>query len=323
MSLLIDVKNKKKFLSNLIPKTKFSKSAYFGFAVALLAAALSAIPNVFPKPLLDATGSEIIPNPIMLVFVLYVINGLFFTGVAKNNNPIKKIGRKAILLLIILGIVESSGTLTYTIGLQETSAINASILVNGETIFAILIGITIFRERLSRNEILPFLLIILGAIGIPLGLDLHEQEWSFSEFVFGDLLIVLSGFFYCLDTFIAKKIDCSISTKRIVHIMSCSGAVFSLVLMFLLEIPFDITLEQISVMSFVGIFGVGMTMIFFVMALRLIGAVRTVLIFSTATVFSVIYSIIHLSESITPFNIISVGIVIFGLYALRNRLGAD
>ena len=322
MSLSIDIRQKKIF-SKFYSNSKLKTSTTIGFVVAILAAAFSALPNVFPKSLMEENGLDIIPNPIMLVFVIYVVNGLFFTGIAKNKNPINKISKATIGLLVLLGIVESAGTLAYTVGLQETSALNASILVNGETIFAILLGITIFHERLSKNEILPFMLITVGAIFLPLSADIYNHGLDLTDFVFGDMLIVLSGFFYSLDTFIAKKIDASISTRRIVHMMSCSGALFTLFLMFLFDIPFDITLEQISIMSFVGFFGIGVTMLFFVMALRLIGAVRTVLIYSTTTIFSVIYSSLYLAEVVTLFNILSVGIVMFGLYALRNRLGAD
>jgi drug/metabolite transporter (DMT)-like permease len=322
MSLLGFRKNNS-ILSKFSSNSKLKKSTTIGVAVAILAAAFSALPNVIPKSMMDDNTSGIIPNPIMLVFVIYVINGLFFTGVAKNKNPINKIGKTTLLLLVLLGLVESAGTLAYTIGLQDSSAVNASILVNGETIFAILLGITIFRERLGKNEIFPFLLITVGAIFIPLGADLYEHDWQLTDFVFGDMLIILSGFFYCLDTFIAKKISHAISTRRVVHIMSCTGAVFTLFLMILFEIPFDITWDQISIMSFVGLFGIGITMMFFVMALRLIGAVRTVLIYSTTTIFSVIYSSLYLSEMITVFNFVSVGIIMFGLFVLRNRLGAD
>lgn len=323
ISVLLDFRKNNSILAKIRTSSKLKTSTTIGFIVAILAAAFSALPNVIPKSAMEESASGIIPNPIMLVFVAYVINGLFFTGVTKNKSPINKIGKSSLLLLVLLGVVESAGTLTYTIGLQESSATNASILVNSETIFAILLGITIFRERLGKNEILPFMLIIVGAIFIPLGDDMYQQNWQLTDFVVGDMLIILSGFFYCLDTFIAKKINSTISTRRMVHIMSCTGAVLALFLMIFFEIPFDITWEQISIMSFVGIFGIGLTMIFFVMALRLIGAVRTVLIFSTATIFSVIYSSLYLSEMITIPNIISVGVVMFGLFALRNRLGTD
>jgi drug/metabolite transporter (DMT)-like permease len=91
-------------------------------------------------------------------------------------------------------------------------------------------------------------------------------------------------------------------------------------MMFLLEIPFDISFEQFSIISVIGFLGIGVTMLFFVMALRLIGAVRTVLIYSSTTIFSIIYSSIYLSEEITIISIASVVTVMVGLVALRNRL---
>lgn len=313
-----------KYLTTTRLRTKLKLGTTLGFTLAVLAAAFSAMPTVIPKSLMDdATTGGITPNPIMIVFVIYVINGLFFTPIAKNSSPISKIRKKTIFMLILLGVVETTGTLFHTLGLKDTSALNASILSNGETIFAILIGITIFRERLNKKEVLPFLLIVLGTIILPVGSDIYSHGMILSNFVFADVLILLAGLFYCLDTFIAKHIDHSISTKRIVHVMSCSGAVFTLGLMLFLQIPFDISIDQISIAGLTGFLGIGVTMMFFVMALRMIGAVRTVLIYSTGTVFSVIYATTYLAESITMLNIFSLSIVIFGLYSLRTRLGKE
>ncbi|MBL4595244.1 MAG: DMT family transporter, partial [Robiginitomaculum sp.] len=151
-----------------------------GFCFAILAAAFSALPNVIPKEIMESSETEIIPNPLMLVFVIYVVNSLLFAPFSKLNkknrtkNSTKnciersiKMKRVTIILLISLGVVEASGTLSYTIGLQETSATNASILVNSETVFAILLGIMIFKEKLSKKEVLPLILIVLGSILIP------------------------------------------------------------------------------------------------------------------------------------------------------------
>lgn len=295
-----------------------------GFLFALLAAAFSALPNVIPKSMMGEQSAEIIPNPLMLVFVIYVANSLLFSPIRKQKKTQnKKIARTTLILLVLLGAAESAGTLSYTIGLQETSATNASILVNSETIFAILLGVMIFKEKLGREEMLPFFLIVIGSILIPVGADIHSNQWDFSDFMVGDLLIVLSGFFYCLDTFIAKKLDDSIKTRHIVHIMSCTGAIMTLGLMLFFQIPFDISLEQLSIMSIVGFLGIGVTMMFFVMALRLIGAIRTVLIYSTTTVFSIVYSVIVLAETTTILNIVSAASVMIGLFALRNRISAD
>ena len=302
------------------------KSVGVGFIIAVLAAAFSALPNVIPKPLMDEYAENgIVPNPLMLVFVIYVANSLLFSPFKKSQRRSAKIQSKkmTIILLILLGAVEASGTLSYTVGLQETSATNASILVNSETIFAILLGIMIFRERLGKQEMLPFFLIVFGSILIPVGTDMHHNNWEFSEFMMGDVLVILSGFFYCLDTFIAKKLDDSIKTRHIVHIMSCTGALMTLGLMVFFQIPFDIALDQLTVMSIVGFLGIGVTMMLFVMALRLIGAVRTVLIYATTTVFSIVYSALILSETITILNISSAACVLIGLFVLRNRIGSD
>ncbi len=298
-----------------------------GFLFAILAAAFSALPNVIPKSLMNEPSMDgsIVPNPLMLVFVIYVVNSLLFAPFRKSrtNTKCTKTGKMALFMLVLLGVAEASGTLSYTIGLQETSATNASILVNSETIFALLLGILLFKEKLSKHELLPFVLIVAGSVLIPIGADLQHNDWQLSNFMTGDLFIVLSGFFYCLDTFIAKKLSDSIKTRHIVHIMSCTGAVMALALMILFEIPFDITLEQISIMSFVGFLGIGVTMMFFVMALRLIGAVRTVLLYSTTTVFSLIYSAFIISENISALNMVSAGCVLIGLFVLRNRISSD
>ena len=57
--------------------------------------------------------------------------------------------------------------------------------------------------------------------------------------------------------------------------------------------------------------------------MKLIGAIRTVLIFSANTVFGLIYSMMYLGETLTLFNLTSVIFVIAGLYFLRTRISKD
>ena len=308
---------------SLLSKLRIT-GAGLGFLFALFAALFSALPNVIPKFIMNDTPTDIAPNPLMLVFVIYVANSLLFSPFKKQKKSHHKAVKKTtLILLVLLGAAETSGTLSYTIGLEETSATNASILVNSETLFAILLGVMIFREKLGRQEIFPFILIMVGSVVIPIGSDIHNNNWQLTDFVTGDLLILLSGFFYCLDTFIAKKLDDSIKTRHIVHVMSCTGAVMTLILMLFFQTSFLISLEDFSIMSMVGFFGIGVNMMFFVLALRLIGAIRTVLIYSTTTVFSIIYSFVFLSETITILNIVSAASVMIGLFALRNRISSD
>jgi len=134
----LKISNGYEILSKFKTKPKIKTATTIGFIVAILAAAFSALPDVLPKPLLDndLNGISTI-DPIALVFMFYIVNALVFTPLAKNKSPLKKIGKSTLFLLLILGVTECAGTLFYSIGLSETSAVNASILGNAETIFAI------------------------------------------------------------------------------------------------------------------------------------------------------------------------------------------
>lgn len=303
-----------------LPKIKTSTTV--GFVVAILSAALSSLPDVLSKPLVDPKVAGIAPvEPIMVVFIMYLATGIFFTPITrlqKSNAPVKK---SSYVVLMIYGVALACSTIAFSFGLKETSATNASILSNSEIVFTVLIGMIIFKEYLAKKEVLPFAIIAAGAIFLPIGSDIYAHRFAFSEFVFGDIMIVVSGFIYCLCTFIAKHAS-NVKTTRVVQIMSLSGALFCFILMLVLQIPFVVDPSNLPILSFVGIAGIGGSVLFFVMAVRLIGAVRTILIFSSATVFGVVYSAIYLLESVNPFTVSSLVMVTLGLYRLRYKLAA-
>lgn len=252
---------------------------------------------------------------------MYLMTGLFFTPIAKLQKSAAPVKKSSYLVLMVYGVASACSTLAFSFGLKETSATNASILSNSEIVFTVLIGMIIFKEYLAKKEILPFALIAAGAIFFPIGSDIYEHRFEFSGFVFGDIMIVLSGFIYCICTFIAKHAG-NVKTARVVQIMSLSGALFSFVAILVFQTPFAVDLSSFPLLSFVGIAGIGGSVLFFVMAVRLIGAVRTILIFSSATVFGVVYSAAYLLESINPFTVSSLVIVTMGLYRLRFKLAA-
>ncbi len=297
-------------------------STAIGFVVAILSAALSSLPDVVSKPLVDPNVAGTAPiEPLMVVFIMYLATGLFFTPIAKFQKSSTVIKKSSYLVLAIYGVALACSTLAFSFGLKETSATNASILSNSEIVFTVIIGMILFKEYLARKEVLPFALIAAGAILLPIGSDIYENRFAFSEFVFGDIMIVVSGFIYCLCTFIAKHAS-DVKTTRVVQIMSLSGALFCFILMLIFQTPFTLDLSTLPILSFIGIAGIGGSVLFFVMAVRLIGAVRTILIFSSATVFGVIYSAIYLFESIDVFTVSSLVTVTVGLYRLRYKLAA-
>jgi len=302
----------------------FSRNALIGYIIAILAAAFAAIPDVIPKPLLEEDGLQGSLDPVMFVFLIYAISSLFFSApFTKNKNPIRSIKAISIILLVLLGVAEASATLAYSIGLKETTASNAAVLGNSETIFTIFIGMMLLKERLKKSEILPFVVIIIGTAVFPVFSDLISHGMNFSDFLFGDSMIVLAGLFFCIGTFITKHVSEKIGSQRIMQIMSFSGGMFMFALLFIFQVPFEIDLAHLPLISIISICGIGLSGFCFIIALKLIGAVRTVLIFSANTVFGLIYSMAYLGETLTLFNLTSVILVIAGLYFLRTRISKD
>ena len=122
-----------------------------------------------------------------------------------------------------------------------------------------------------------------------------------------------------LDISIAKHVSNIIPATRISQISAFAGIPFALVLMLIFQIPFDVPLEQLPAIIYMGIFVLGLSYFFFVIALRLIGAIRTVLIYSTTTVFGIGFSGLFLGEEITITNIFSVITISIGIYFLRKK----
>jgi drug/metabolite transporter (DMT)-like permease len=300
-------------------KVSIKKSKY-GYYLIILAAALSAIIHVISKPMLENSENMLEINPIVLAFLIYFIAGIFFTPVAKKTHSISKFGKKDWMFMGLIGIAEVSALIAYFYGLSTATAVNASIFSNSEIIFALVIAMLVFKERLRIKESIPFTMIIIGMMVIPIGNDLFQNNFSLGHMVTGDLLIILSGVLYAVDITLCKYIGDRFDTKRVTQVLSFISAGVAVSLIAIFQIPMNVDLAQLPGIITLSIFGTGLSTLFFLMALKIIGTVRTVLLYSTTAVFGVIFSGLFLSETITTTDIFSLGLVLVGIFLLRNKL---
>jgi len=317
MSVITELKNGLHFKSK---RTSF----WCGITIALLAAIFAGTTNIVGKALVDPSIGyvEDAVHPLNLAIFLGLISGLFFTPFAKGKKSPTKFGKKSLFFLIMLGVTDVAAITTNFFGLNHTSAINATILLNTDLLFVLLIAIIVFKERITKQETFPLGLVALGSIILPLGVDIIQNGTFVSGFVVGDMLILLAAGFFALDISLAKFVSVRIPASRISQISAFAGVPFALILMMIFQVPFDLPLDQMPVIVYMGIFVSGLSYYFFVIALRLIGAIRTILIFSTTTVFGISFSAIFLGEEITPLNVISVIIIILGVYLLRKKIAS-
>ncbi len=300
--------------------SKKSKIA-IGVVLTLAAASMEALADVIPKPLMADT--QISPaSPLLIVFLIYIVNGALFTPFTAKSPPLSKFSIKPLYALTALGIVEVLSTIFFLYGLKDTSAINASILGNSEIVFGVIIAMIVLGERIKRKEILPFMLIGIGAILIPLGTDISEGGLM-TNFVIGDIMILGSGLFLGIVMTMYKRMGDQFDSRRIIQYTSFVGAAVALGGILVMGIPFELDPDHLPTILVTGVIGVGIPVFFVLTALRYIGAVRTILVFSTTTVFGVMFSNLLLGETITMTNVGAIGVVIIGTYLLRKRLARD
>lgn len=292
-----------------------------GYTLILISAVLAALVHVLAKPLLDNVGGFEI-HPITLAACIYLINAAFFTPFTKKSLPISSLGKKNIILIIVLGVAEVIALILYFFGLKESTAANASIFSNGEIVFSLLVAMVIFKENLQRRELWPFVMLIIGMMVLPVSYDLYSAGMSLSKMVMGDILIIFSGLFYALDVMLCRYLSDKIDSKRITQMTSLVSGVFAVAAMIVFNAPFDVEPVSFGPIAIFAIGGTGIATVLFLVSLRFIGSIRTILLFSTNSVFGVIFAALILSEAITIVNIVSVALTFSGVYLLRKRLGA-
>ncbi|MBM2820055.1 MAG: hypothetical protein HW410_1737 [Nitrosarchaeum sp.] len=298
----------------------FVRKSHYGYYFIILAAALAALIHVICKPMLEGGNNQVEINPIVLAFLIYFICGIFFTPLARKTHVISKFGRRDVMFITLIGIAEVSGLITYFYGISTATAVNASIFSNSEIIFTLVIAMLIFKERLQIKECIPFSMIIIGMMIIPIGNDLYQNNFVLGSLVTGDLLIIFSGLLYAIDITLCKYLGDKFDVKKTVQILSFICAAFTISIIALFQIPMDVELAQLPNILIMSIIGTGMSTLFFLMGLKLIGAVRTVLLYSTTSVFGILFSGLILSEVITSADIFSAMLVIAGIFLLRNKL---
>lgn len=299
--------------------SKYDISTRSGYYFILIAAALTALVHVLSKPILEINHSPFEINPIIMAFLIYLTSGLFYTPLARKSES-RKYSRKLIFFVLLIGLAEVSALTTYLFGLKTSTAVNASIFSNSEIIFSLLISIIVFREKLHLRESIPFSLIIMGIVVIPITTDLIQNDMRLDSLISGDLLVIISGLFYALDIILCKLVEDHINARKLAQLVSFICAGLALSFAFILNIPLDVELIQLPSIVFIAIAGPGLSTIFFLTGLKLIGAARTVLLYSTTSVFGIVFAGLFLSESITIMNIVSVVMVTIGIFFLRNKI---
>lgn len=176
-------------------------------------------------------------------------------------------------------------------GLQQTPASNASLLLNLESVFTVMLAWVVFHENADKKFVLGMAAIFLGSVflswqGVTLGIGLV-----------GSFAIVAACLCWGVDNNLTQKI----SSGNPVQISSIKGLVAGTVNLLLgiwltNSLP---SLAWVSAALVVGFFSYGLSLALFVLSLRNLGTARTAAYFSTAPFIGAVLSVLVLGEAVT------------------------
>jgi drug/metabolite transporter (DMT)-like permease len=289
------------------------KPLVIGYISAIMAALLFGSVSTIAKPILSNM------SPLLLSSLVYIICGLALTPVAQRIKH--SIRMKEYIFLVITSISGAViAPIMFFFGLKQTTAIDSSLLSNGEIIFSIFLAITIFKEKLDRIGYIAITLVLVGIVIVTTNLQFDSSLLKINE---GNLLIIGATLFWGLDNNISRMLSHKIDITKIIQLKSFIGATILIALAYLLGVSLSINLIQTPYILFLGIIGFGISLYFFLHSLKRIGTINTMLIFSLSSVFGLILASIFLHEHITAFQVIAVGIMLSGIYLVSRKNNYD
>ncbi len=310
----------------IIEKLTFSNSVKIGYISALLAAVLFGSISTVAKPTLSNV------NPFLLSSLVYLLAFLLLTPIARINNtssgstgvivvrnPFFRIDRRSWLLIAAIAV---SGAIIapsmYFIGLINASASDTAVLSNAEIVFTVLIAIAFFKERFKPICYLAIIAVLAGTVIITTNLDFSSLFISNLRSK-GTFLVITAMAFWAVENNLSKLATRYVEVARLVQLKSIiGGSVLMIFVIISSAVPFStITLANLPNILILGVGGVGASLFFFLHSMKRIGTTRTMLIYSTSSIFGLIFSSIFLNESIGIYQVVAAAMMLTGIYLIN------
>jgi len=262
-----------------------------GVPLALASAALFGAVTPLSKLLLDMV------NPFMLAGLMYFGAGLGLAAYRAIRNFVAGKSDEAPLrrsdapwLVVAIGMGGIVAPLLLMFGLALTTASSAALLLNMEGLATMAIAWIVFRENVDRRLMLGAFAILAGAVAL-------SWEGHGVSFDAGALLVVGACFAWGVDNNFTRKIS---ATDPVVIAMLkgliAGGVNIGLGLVTGAAFPDAFTTAAAGVL---GLLGVGVSLVMFILALRHLGSARTGAYYSLAPFIGAILAIFWLGEPLT------------------------
>ena len=262
-----------------------------GAPFALASALLFGASTPFAKLLIGRV------DPWLLAGLLYLASGVGLAlvmalrgalGLPSREAPLRRADAPWLVAVIVFG--GAIAPVLLMLGLTQTTASAASLLLNLEGLATMAIAWVVFRENVDRRILAGAGAILAGAIVL---------TWQEGTMGFGWGALAIAG--ACVAWGIDNNLTRRLSSADPIQIATIKGIAagtvnFALALFQGAALP---SANHVMAAAVVGFFGYGVSLVLFVLALRHLGTARTGAYFSTAPFVGALIAVVLLAEPVT------------------------
>ncbi|UCE96537.1 MAG: DMT family transporter [Candidatus Bathyarchaeota archaeon] len=298
---------------------------HWGYVGAFTSAALFGISSTLNKIALENV------HPLVIAGMIYFVGGVLLFGIhlsplhkkllslfetpSETETTISKNDYRTLAFVILSGSIIAPLMLLY--GLNETTAINAALLLNTESLFTVMMAFTFLKERGVRKDYLAVLLLLLGMVFVTTNGEF--QRLTLSTELTGNLLVVGACFFWGIDNNLSKFLSKKRDIVMVTGLKCFIGGGILLLVSAVLGISLFVPLVALPYILSVGAFSIAFSILLFLFSLREIGSMRTGVVFGISSFFGAVFAFLILREPVTAVQTASGVIMLVGVYILSRR----
>lgn len=289
--------------------------------LACLALLISAIIWGIAPPVIKNTLQYV--SPVSFLFFRFLLASLFVLIPVIIKIKKTKPAKKEILFYLFLGFLCTPLNLLLLFwGINETTAINASLISIVSPILIILGGSIFLKEKVTRMELAGTALAVAGTL-LTVVQPMLDSELNVSKNIIGNLLVLAGTFVWVIYTLMAKKHQ-KFDSFLLIGLSFIVGLFTVAPLYFLelkrLSIPFfALNPKAFGGIAFMAIFSSIIAYWAYAYGLTKIEASETAIFTYLQPIFSIPISVIFLRESLTLPFLIGAILIVSGIVTCSQR----
>lgn len=247
-------------------------------------------------------------SPIFLAGLLYIGAGLgigiLYLLHFKHESQSERLGKKDLPYTLGMILLDIIAPILLMFGVKYGTSGNASLLGNFEIVATTLIGLFIFKEKVSLR--LWFAILFITTSSFILSFE-NDEGFKFSV---GSIFVLGATICWGLENNCTRKISDK-STYQIVTIKGLCSGIGSIIVSIATN-ETNVVAKYIPLALLLGFIAYGLSIFTYIRAQKYLGAAKTSAFYAIAPFIGVLFSIVLLNEEITTQYIVALLIMIVG-----------